>query len=53
VFIARYALNHYIKQILLVFKGLNTLSDGSVASKYCYQTLIFLNIDKKAGIMMI
>jgi len=53
VFTARYALNHYIKQIYFIFKGLNTLSDSSVVTKYCYPALIFLNIDKKAGIMMI
>jgi len=53
VFTARYALSNYIKQIRFVFKGLNMLSDSSVVTKYCYPTLIFLNIDKKAGIMMI
>lgn len=53
MFTARYALNNYIKQILFVFKGLNTLSESSVVTKYCYPTLISLNINKKAGIMMI
>jgi hypothetical protein len=53
VFTARYAMNHYIKQIRFVFKGLNALSDSSEVTNYCYKTFIFLNIDKKAGIMMI